>query len=645
MFPSARSMQRAGGVSGAQKRLTREQKDRILKLFADGMSLQAIARSVGCHHTTVWRLVKGVRPSHRQAPADPPKDHARLNPRARKALADFPLFFETYIGPQLPDWDKYRRKVPAFWRKMAEEISFGEHRYLLINVAPGHGKTTCLMAYVIWRLARDRNLKVVWISKSEKNAKKALRWITHQFERNELLLRDFGRFRPDVGEEDTWTKTEIIVAGADQVSKEASIAVYGSKQAILGTRVGLIIGDDVADLSNSSTPEQRDDLTTWWHTEVESRLEPDGVLAAVGSRLGPFDLYAELATYTDPETSEPVYHRIRFPAHDASLCGGDNHGAYPTGCVLWPERWPYKALMQEKGLRGPRFDLMYQQLDVAPGQSLARKEWIEGGIDEDGHEYPGCLDRERGILQLPEHLSGKPFTAVVTIDPSPSRWWSIQYWVVAEHALSAPKPANVSPDPDSPDPASVTDYDWYLLDHIHTKMGANQLLDGHEGRYSGVLEDLWQASQNFARIQYVILESNAHQRWLMQFRHAQAWQNERQVAIIAHTTGKNKSDDRYGIWALASRFKFSRIHLPYADVESRAKVQPLIDEATTWPNGQTDDCVMASWFLLWHEAAIRPRMSVSGTLEIHSDIPLRLIDGDLPDRLMDDQFERVPLAR
>jgi hypothetical protein len=44
-------------------------------------------------------------------------------------------------------------------------------------------------------------------------------------------------------------------------------------------------------------------------------------------------------------------------------------------------------------------------------------------------------------------------------------------------------------------------------------------------------------------------------------------------------------------------FEFGRIRLPYGDAESRAMSQMLIQEAKSYPQGETDDLLMALWFI------------------------------------------------
>lgn len=69
------------------------------------------------------------------------------------------------------------------------------------------------------------------------------------------------------------------------------------------------------------------------------------------------------------------------------------------------------------------------------------------------------------------------------------------------------------------------------------------------------------------------------------------------VRIKTHRTQHNKWDPQLGIESLAVDFEVGRIRLPYGDVESRGQTLTLKAEATQYPNGRSDDLLMALWFL------------------------------------------------
>jgi hypothetical protein len=108
--------------------------------------------------------------------------------------------------------------------------------------------------------------------------------------------------------------------------------------------------------------------------------------------------------------------------------------------------------------------------------------------------------------------------------------------------------------------------------------------------------------------QYFVFERNAAQRWLLQDPTME--QLRRRVQVIPHDTGRNKGDPTLGIESLSVDFEFGRIRLPYGDAESRKMSELLIQEALTYPQGETDDLLMALWFIKFNYSRLVPRVTV-----------------------------------
>jgi hypothetical protein len=185
-----------------------------------------------------------------------------------------------------------------------------------------------------------------------------------------------------------------------------------------------------------------------------------------------------------------------------------------------------------------------------------------------------------------------PNLSVVTCDPSPTRFWSIQWWLV-----NAPTEQR------------------FLLDLVRQAMDAPDFLDFNmnEGRFSGLLEEWWQRSADMGSpFSHLIVEANAAQRFMLQYDLFRKWATQRNVLVIPHQTHRNKSDPEFGVQSLASLYKFGRVRLPGrqgAD-PGRIAAMKLVDEVTRWPQGATDDCVMAEWFLEWNLPRLLPARRV-----------------------------------
>jgi hypothetical protein len=414
------------------------------------------------------------------------------------------------------------------------------------------------------------------------------------------LVHDFGRFKPEGAA--YWRADKLVVAregGEPAHQKEASFSSYGQKSGFLGGRYNLIVWDDLVNDRNSRAAVQLDELSRWWRKVAETRLEPGGLLILQGQRLGPHDLYRyalDLRDVADALDAEVIdleqlprkYHHIRFKAHYEDRCAGVGPGVhhdvataepYPKGCLLDPIRLPYRELRVIQHNDPKDYATVYQQEDTDPTSVLVNPIWITGGSDPvSGEIYPGCWDLDRMVGQYPQNLAGDCWS-VVTADPSPSNFWGVISWVWQ----------------------SETQFQ-HLVDIERSRMAAPELLDWNmsAATWTGLLEEWWQKSTDAGRpITHVIVETNAAQRFLLQYEHAKRWSQVRGVALVSHNTGRNKADAEMGVHALAPQFRHGRVRLPGHNL-TRPYVLPLYNEVTRYPDSATTDLTMACWFLLWN---------------------------------------------
>ena len=104
-----------------------------------------------------------------------------------------------------------------------------------------------------------------------------------------------------------------------------------------------------------------------------------------------------------------------------------------------------------------------------------------------------------------------------------------------------------------------------------------------------------------APISHVVFEINAAQRWFLSQRHVQKWMELTGMVFVPHTTHVNKADPKYGLESIGDLFRQGMIRLPWGNPGSRLKVNPLIDEATRYPDHDTTDLIMSVWF---HKLAV-----------------------------------------
>lgn len=546
-----------------------------------------------------------------------PKDIKDLCPEARRALTDFAYFQQRYFGRIATPW-----QVEAA-NQVIKLLETPEKEHVVVNCPPGAGKTTLFTHDIpAWLTCRNRAIRGLIGSANSRMAMMSLRRLQRTLERavvepaneNEVALGlavdpvstlslDYGRFKPLA--RDIWARDGFFVEqlpGRGSVTeKEPTWSSYGIDSGFLGGRFDFVIWDDLVDPRKFFTAEAKEKLQDDYQDLCETRVEPSGLLILQGQRLASDDLYRfaldmtkplddedELLNDLDEDQVEALrvdkkYKHVIFKAHYEDRCKPENHkrtsAAYPEGCLLDPRRLSWRNISPLMENRGERFEVIYQQRDLDPGEILVQPQWITGA---DGNV--GCIDSYRDRLQVPEDLIvPADCFSIATADPSPTNYWSIQWWLI--------------------DPASDK---RYLIDLVRQKMDAPQFLDRVGTGFVGIMEDWQKASEaiGFPIVTWVI-EQNAAQRFMLQYKHVKDWQAQNSVELIGHTTHRNKSDPQLGVQSLAPHYRFGRVRLPGRG-EGRKVANFLINEVTRYPHGRTDDCVMAHWFLEWNLPNITP---------------------------------------
>ena len=426
------------------------------------------------------------------------------------------------------------------------------------------------------------------------------------------LTTDYGRFKPNyVGA--LWRAEEFIVeqhgnAGLD--NKEPTVSAYGIESEFIGHRADLCLFDDVASPENAKESVARDKLIERWDSMAEARVDPGGLLAVIGQRLGPQDLYAHCLSKVsyeqveeydgqdvteDDDSVEPVkhskYHHLIYKAYYEELDDGpqsrrQDAAPWPDGPLLEPFRLSWKDLSYVRYNSPSKFQIVYQQENMAEGHYLIERVWATGGMGPDGILYPGCIDQHRRPGYIPGSLA-QPVISIATVDPSPTMFWAIQWWLYQPET-------NLR----------------YLIDIERCKLTAEELLGYDTGsrQYWGVMEE-WQGRswELGYPITNWIVEVNAAQRFLLAHDFVRKWQAKWGVNVTAHTTTRNKLDENLGIEALLPPlWRTGQVRLP--ELRDNWKTMALLDEMCTWTRNKKNgtDLVMAHWFAELHMPQMRP---------------------------------------
>lgn len=512
--------------------------------------------------------------------------------------------------------------------RVVEALESDQREFMIENMPPGVGKTTMAHDLSAWVTVRNRAIRGVFASKNATNARRMMRRLRRSFERNRpakakpdelkhgmafdavaTLAGDYGLFKPS-SQTDVWNNEEFVVVQADDTpieEKEPTWTAFGFGSDVLSMRYDLMLCDDMDDKETVRSIEVAEGWRTKWDDEIETRLEPRGVLINIQQRVSPLDLSRynadkrvplepqELAGLTDEEVAAkndgapPMYYHIVYKAHDETKCDPAvthqfDAKPWPEGCLLSPKRLPWADCARIRASKPRMWALGYQQEDVNPETTLVKPVWLEGGtdVDEETHlsfDAPGCYDHTRGLWEFPD----KPLSMVASIDPSRANWWAVQLWGVTREENPT----------------------VYLFDTIKRRMNADDLLQWTDrDGWTGILPDWQDKSERLGRkITRWIWENNSQNDYLFNRNPFRAWFASRNTLSLPHHTGRNKNTGDLSVYMMREWFKFGRVRLPWAPF-ARTTTRHLTEELTRYPNPGPYDQVMAAWFVFANMTAL-----------------------------------------
>lgn len=620
---------------GGRPRVDPQKLAEFLRLWQGGLRKKEAAAQAGLSYSTARRYAAEFiahpetlpKPNLGPIPAGPLL-RSQLSDVARDCLDDFGRFRGRFFGRLSTPWQEDAAN------KANELLATPHKEFLIVNCPPGSGKTTLFTHDIpAWQTCQSRSIRGLVGAATQNIANRYNRRLRNTMGRSvplsaqseeiarglardadSTLPHDYGPFRPDRSLQIPWSSEQFTVLQFGETlsgEKEATWTAFGRDTEVLSHRVNEAVWDDLVTGKRLRTLEMIEADRVWWHDEAESRLEPAGLLILQGQRLGPEDLYRycrELdVEFDDIEDHieflnldhEPAkikqYHLIKYPAHVEENCRAKEDPAMHrttappydpsdpenSGCLLDPRRLSWRQLQGIKQRPNSNFEVVYQQNDVDPVNVLVPEIWIKGGEDQKGLLYPGCYDDNRTVAQIPQGLEG-PRLSIVTVDPSASKWWSVQWWLYvqppgADHLMGF----------------------RYLLDMYRGRMDGPDLLDWDVAlrKNTGLLAN-WQerAKRLNLPIDYLIIEKNGMQRFFLQYSWFRNWLTLNSIQARPHETQGNKTDPDLGVETIKNHYKFGRVRFPGSSA-GRLMVAPLVKELTHWPDSSTSDCVMANWFL------------------------------------------------
>lgn len=450
----------------------------------------------------------------------------RLRKLIKAARTDIDTFVTVVMRDEQTGLPLDQAPVHVAWHQLADD----EERLLLWS-AIEHGKTTQMsIARPLFRLGQDPTLRIAIVSNTAHQASKLLTAIKRYIETSADLHAVFPELRP-AG--DQWTNRAITVK-RPVVSKDPSIQTLGVHGNILGSRIDLLIVDDLLDVENTRTAQGRQDCFSWLQASCLSRLTERGRVLCVGTAFHPDDALHKLAQL-------PGFKAFRYPVME--------EGNRPR----WPERWSPERIQKVRETLGP-LEFARQLMCVARDDSEARfkKEWIDW-----------CLARGNG-KQLVYGMDRLP--------PGFKTYTGVDLAVQQK---------------------DESDSTCLFTIAVHPGTGDREVLNVETGKWSGaeIVSRIIDTHRRYMSI--CVVENNAAQDFIVQFARGQF-----AVPIRPFTTGRNKAHPEFGVESIGAEMAGRKWIIPSrggqpAHPEIAAWVQDMLFYQ---PTSHTGDRLMASWF-------------------------------------------------
>jgi len=450
--------------------------------------------------------------------------HGAEQLRVMVARKDPDTFMEYVMRDEREGAQLVQSAVHEEWQRLASEST-----RLLIWSHVESGKTNQLsIGRVLWELGNNPALRVCVVSNTHGQAEKIVRTVGRYIEQSEELHQVF----PKLVKGTPWGSGSITVE-RPFVSKDASVQATGVHGNVLGSRIDLLIMDDMLDYENTRSAHGRQELWDWYHATLAGRLTATARVWVIGTAFHPEDLLHRMAAHPD-------WKARRYPVIDPA-----------TNQVRWTAQWPAERIERKRTELGP-LEFARQMMCVARDDSEARfkREWIERCFAKgNGRKLAYALN------SLPNGI--KTYTGVDL--------------AVQKH--------------------SAADKSVLFTIAVHPN-GEREVLEISSGKWSGpeIVGRLIDVHRRFFSI--VIVENNAAQDFILQFA-----RDGNAIPLRPFTTGRNKANPEFGVESMATEMANAKWIIPNENGALVPEVEAWVTEMLYYdPRAHTGDRLMASWF-------------------------------------------------
>lgn len=445
---------------------------------------------------------------------------------------------------------------------------------ILIETCPDSAKTTTIKDAIHYWIAKNPEIRVGYMTHSYRQARDHVDGLRLVIEENQRLREVAGELKPASHDNRPWSADKFMVAqrsfdtGKDQA--DATVKAFGHKSQLAGTRLDVLIVDDV-DGKDDISPEERLDIFNRLMTIGRSRLGVAGKLIVICNRWDVNDVAGLIEKRAEERPG-------RWKIFKTPAIVRERDPKVPTdwGEVIWPERFGTKtgivgdAWTQKRAWEyfddvrwelSPRlFALMYQCDPSQDEEQEFSEEVIQRALER-GREY-SVGDRPAEAIGLG------------TMDPA------------GETGGAAAGAFCLLPD----GKILVTDIRW----------ARNVGIPGLQ---------TWMREYSSYKLRYWALETQGGFSGYKTDPVFKAIAAEQHASMEYLFTNQNKIAEGVGVTSLHP-IVAEQLIIPNKTDEDRERMAPLVNQlrsyrrakwdGTKWvkPKNQTEDCVMVLWFVV-----------------------------------------------
>jgi hypothetical protein len=484
--------------------------------------------------------------------------------RAELARDSADAFCAYVLRDEMTDRPIRQAPVHSRWHRILDQ----ERRVLFWSHVEAGKSSQVAVGRTLWELGRNPSLRIVIVSRNAGLAMKLVAQCARYIEKSPQVKQVFPKLRPTTDSRLPWRNNAITVEREGIGGRDPSIAAAGVQGSIIGSRVDLLVLDDILDYYNTRTKTQRDEVAAWVYSSLFTRLTAGARVWIIGNAWDADDVMHRLER-------EGGFAAYRFPVVDA------------TGEVTWPARFTQDRIEQFKRDLTPleyARQLMCQTRN--DDESRFKQEWIDLCMaNGDGKGLVARIeqaDLREVSADTDEAMEELGVDTIEELREAEETIWRLTGEVHGQVIHGVDLAVSKS---DAADLTAVVS----LFAH---RNGKRQVLSIQSGRWTApeILARIKDTHQRFGGT--FMVEDNAAQRYIVQLLQAGS-----RVPVIGVTTGRQKAHPAYGIEGMAVELAAGRWIIPSMQGKAEPEVADWISEMLFYdPRAHTGDRLMASWF-------------------------------------------------